>query len=199
MAATVDDEQSSTATVAPTVAETDAPIDSGGSEEPTDSIGVQVRPVLQVFPEDSDVDAVDDSIDDGDVLLGPEGESVAVTVDDSIDEGERLLDLKGQSFAVGPALPGDIFSDAVVETSLGFGLSLTLNGPDASEAFNAIALECFEAAATCPTSQIAIVFDGVVLSAPTVNAPTFDDFVSITGQFTQQEAEQLADSINSSG
>jgi preprotein translocase subunit SecD len=40
------------------------------------------------------------------------------------------------------------------------------------------------------------VLDSVVQSAPTVNEPNFTDSVSITGSFTQSEAEELASVLN---
>jgi preprotein translocase subunit SecD len=43
---------------------------------------------------------------------------------------------------------------------------------------------------------LAIVLDSVVQSAPTVNEPNFTDSVSITGAFTQSEAEDLASVLN---
>ncbi len=43
---------------------------------------------------------------------------------------------------------------------------------------------------------LAIVLDGEVQSAPTVNAPSFDDMVSITGSFTEREARDLAGVLN---
>jgi preprotein translocase subunit SecD len=45
-----------------------------------------------------------------------------------------------------------------------------------------------------PTNQVAIVLDGVVISAPTINAVINSDAV-ITGQFSQKEATQLANNL----
>jgi preprotein translocase subunit SecD len=59
--------------------------------------------------------------------------------------------------------------------------------------FNRIATSCFNKQPTCPTGQLAIVLDGVVESAPGIENPTFDrQGVSITGQFTEREAKDLA-------
>lgn len=49
---------------------------------------------------------------------------------------------------------------------------------------------------TPPMDQFAIVLDGVVVSAPSVNEPIPDGSAQITGQFTQQEAEALANVLN---
>ncbi|MFP5488454.1 MAG: preprotein translocase subunit SecD, partial [Acidimicrobiia bacterium] len=48
----------------------------------------------------------------------------------------------------------------------------------------------------CPTTQLAIVLDDVVQSAPQVNQPVFSGGVSITGNFTEDEARSLADVLN---
>ena len=45
---------------------------------------------------------------------------------------------------------------------------------------------------TCPTGQLAIVMDDEIVTAPTVNAENFADEVSITGNFSESEARELA-------
>jgi preprotein translocase subunit SecD len=72
---------------------------------------------------------------------------------------------------------------------------------DGEAAWNAIAAQCFSGSPTCPAAaggrgRLAIVLDGVIQSAPTVNAPSFDGTVSISGAFTEQEARDLAQTIN---
>ena len=49
------------------------------------------------------------------------------------------------------------------------------------------------AAAQPPQNQVAIVLDGVVVSAPVPNGPITGGQAEITGQFTQREAQDLAD------
>lgn len=69
---------------------------------------------------------------------------------------------------------------------------------DGINGWNALATECFNGAPTCPgllgaQGQIAITLDGEVVSAPTVNSPTFErDDISITGSFSEGEAKDLA-------
>jgi preprotein translocase subunit SecD len=59
--------------------------------------------------------------------------------------------------------------------------------------FNEIAATCYSGGPTCPTRQLAIVLDGRVVSAPSINAPSFDpDRISISGDFTEREAKDLA-------
>ena len=88
----------------------------------------------------------------------------------------------------------------------GFSVNVELRS-DGEAAWNSLATQCFNQLPTCPSTgidangasrpgQIAIVLDGVVQSAPVVNTPVFDGNVSITGSFSQEEAEQLADVLN---
>lgn len=63
---------------------------------------------------------------------------------------------------------------------------------DGREAFNALAAACNGMLPTCPTAQLAIVLDGVVVSAPRVEAASFPDTISITGQFSERDAKDLA-------
>ncbi len=98
-------------------------------------------------------------------------------------------------FELGPAGLGtdSVESATAVEDGMGnWVLALTLTS-EAIADFNALAKECFDGAATCPTRQLAIVIDRNVLSAPSINAPEFErDAISISGGFTQAEAEALA-------
>lgn len=72
-------------------------------------------------------------------------------------------------------------------------------GPEGIDKFNAIAAKCNSGAPECPASggaqfgRLAIVLDSEVLSAPTINQPTFErDRISISGSFTEAEAKSLA-------
>lgn len=59
--------------------------------------------------------------------------------------------------------------------------------------FNALATECFNRAATCPTGLLAITLDGEVVSAPQIQEPTFErDQISISGSFGEGAAKDLA-------
>jgi len=65
-------------------------------------------------------------------------------------------------------------------------------GAEGIDAFNALAAECFAKAATCPTGQGAITLDAAVLSAPTIQTPSFEaDAVQISGDFSEKEAKRL--------
>ncbi len=71
-----------------------------------------------------------------------------------------------------------------------------LEGAEGIDRFNAAARTCYyEAPDTvlCPTGQLGIVLDGMVESAPVVNARAFErDRINITGAFNEAEARDLA-------
>jgi preprotein translocase subunit SecD len=66
------------------------------------------------------------------------------------------------------------------------------SGSSGEGKWNALAAQCFQKAATCPTGQIAIVLDGVVISAPVVQTANFNGSVQISGDFKEAEAKDLA-------
>ena len=108
-----------------------------------------------------------------------------------------LNDDAGVSYVVGPAqATGDVFeNDAQADISSGqWAVVVSLRGGAAGEdVWNALTTKCFNREATCPTAQVAIVLDGVVISAPVVQEPVFTGgSVQISGDFTEEEARDLA-------
>lgn len=105
-------------------------------------------------------------------------------------------------YDLGPAeATGAIIADATAEQAAAAAWQIAIQlrpGPDGVDIFNAVAGSCFDQGPSCPSGQLAIVLDGVVMSAPTIQQPSFDDRgVSLTGQFTEEEADQLAIVIRS--
>jgi hypothetical protein len=73
-------------------------------------------------------------------------------------------------------------------------------GTDGIDGFNAIAGHCYQRDAICPTGELAIVMNGTVLAAPTVQTPRFEaDQIQISGNFTEESANALAAGINAAG
>lgn len=108
-----------------------------------------------------------------------------------------LLDKQGIAYVVGPAgASGKVFkNDARADVQTGqWAVVVGLrSGPDGDQLWNKLAAACFNKTAQCPTGQLAMVLDGTVISAPTVNEPEFTGgTVQITGSFTPQEARDLA-------
>ena len=113
-----------------------------------------------------------------------------VTLPELDDDGKEVA-----RYQLGPTeATGDILSGASAQLE-GVGqwlVAVEIRGSRLDD-FNRIATSCFNKEPTCPTGQLAIVLDGVVESAPGIENPTFDrQGVSITGQFTEREAKDLA-------
>ena len=106
-------------------------------------------------------------------------------------------------YLLGPAeaTPGNPLTGAAIQTASAtftgvadWYVSLSMKaGDEGIDRFNALASRCFGRDVTCPSQQMAIVLDGNVESAPTVNAPRFErDQITITGGFSEREARDLA-------
>ena len=83
--------------------------------------------------------------------------------------------------------------DAARDESIGTWTVLPIFTAEGIEAFNTAAGECAALAPTCPSGQIALVVDGRVVSAPTIEAPRFEaDQIVISGDYDEVEADALA-------
>ena len=108
----------------------------------------------------------------------------------------------GGKCQVGPSGgTGEVFvRDSAAPRIIGGGWGVTVDlktGGSGEGVWNALAKECFNGTATCPSKQLAIELDGQIQSAPTVNAENFTGSVQITGNFTKNEATKLAQVMNS--
>jgi hypothetical protein len=102
----------------------------------------------------------------------------------------------GPAAGTGAVFAGD--AEASLLSSGGWGVIVSLApGPGGEGIWNTIATECFNATATCPTRQLAIEVDGMVISAPTVEQREFSGSVQITGSLAEPEARALAGELNS--
>ncbi|MEM9201858.1 MAG: protein translocase subunit SecD [Actinomycetota bacterium] len=145
-----------------------------------------------------------------------DGTTLEVTPDATVDE-ESVLQLRGDPTPAGrlrmgpvPLVidqenePGQHVTGVTVESAAarfavsGWSVNPVFNsGSPGIDDFNALALQCFNLRPECPTGRVAIEIDGFVESAPTVQAPSFDrDVIQITGQFTEEEAKDLALVLN---
>jgi hypothetical protein len=122
----------------------------------------------------------------------------------ALDSSGYVASLGGGLCKLGPAGgTGQVFAadaKALLVTSEpdGWGVTVSLKpGPTGEALWNALASDCYNATATCPTRQLAIELDGLIISAPTVQQPEFSGTVQITGAFTETQATALADVLNS--
>lgn len=113
----------------------------------------------------------------------------AATVVVTNSDGTELYEL-GPAFATGEVFNNDAAADII---GGGWGVRVTLRGgANGADLWNLGAATCFSGTPQCPTKRMAIVLDGVVQSAPTVNQPSFTGGVDITGNFSEKEARNLA-------
>ena len=146
-----------------------------------------------------------------------DGTNLPVTPDASVDE-ESVLQLRSDPspqgrMRLGPVPliqdqenePGQHLTGVAVESAAarfnvtqGWGVNPVFrSGSPGIDDFNALALLCFSLAPECPTGRIAIEIDGFVESAPNVQAASFErDVIQISGQFTEDEAKDLALALN---
>jgi preprotein translocase subunit SecD len=100
------------------------------------------------------------------------------------------------TYQLGPsAATGQIVSTASAELDQSgkWSVKLVVKGGSGIDTFNAIASECFNKTQTCPSGQLAIVLDSRVISAPTIQQPSFQrDQIQISGSFSESEAKNLA-------
>jgi preprotein translocase subunit SecD len=136
--------------------------------------------------------------------IGPDGVTPA---DQDLAEATVVLaDENGNRMLLGPTfLLGDGIASAEARVDDATGqwyvqADLTSEG---APAFDAGASQCYSGSAQCPPTgvpsngggaggRIGIVLDHQVVSSPTVNAPSFDGQVQISGEFTEGEAKNLA-------
>jgi preprotein translocase subunit SecD len=146
-------------------------------------------------------DAPTTTVDSGATTTTVAGDATALP--DVAPDQSGYVKARGGSFClVGPAGgTGEVFKDdaaARILSGSGWGVTVSLRGGSSgTDVWNALASECFNATASCPTRQLAIELDGEVISAPTVQQANFTDSVQITGQFSESEARNLARVLNS--
>jgi preprotein translocase subunit SecD len=125
----------------------------------------------------------------------PEPE-VLCPVTDSTGNARYCGRKDGLVYILGPAgATGEVFTNeasAQIDAG-GWAVSVNLrDGAAGEDLWNALAKKCFEGGEDCPSKQIAISLDGEVISAPVVQAASFNGSVQITGSFTEKEATELA-------
>ena len=90
---------------------------------------------------------------------------------------------------------GEVFkNDAAADIAQGsWRVTVSLrDGAAGTDVWNRLASQCYNGATGCESHQLAIELDGLIVSAPTVNQPSFDGKVEITGHFSESEARNLA-------
>jgi hypothetical protein len=95
-----------------------------------------------------------------------------------------------------PATGTDIVEDADATTDPvtgGWRVDLVLTAGGIAE-FNDVAVVCSQLDAPCPVGQLALVVDGVVVTAPVISERSYQrDQITVSGEFSRDDAEALAD------
>jgi preprotein translocase subunit SecD len=185
------------ATAAPgtTVAATAAPeTTSPGATVPETTIAAEP---MDAAPTDSAVPLAAAPIDTSSTVAPTTGgQSPQVSMTNDPSQQAILEGSDGLVYFTGPAgATGEVFeNDAAAEIVNGaWVVNVSLRGGAEGEGqWNALADQCFTRTVTCPTGQIAIVLDGVVISAPVVETNNFQGSVQISGDFSESEARDLA-------
>jgi protein-export membrane protein SecD/preprotein translocase SecF subunit len=107
-------------------------------------------------------------------------------------DGEKVV----ATYQLGPSLAtGEIVSTAkanLLPTGT-WTVELVIKGGTGIDSFNAAAAACYAKTEVCPQGQLAIVLDSRVVSAPTIQQPSFArDQIQIEGSFNEKEAKDLA-------
>jgi preprotein translocase subunit SecD len=137
-------------------------------------------------------------------IVGPTLPATTVPVETAApqDTGQDVLDYPdgGQVCLVGPAGgTGEVFKRGSAAAGLNQNQQWIVTvdlREDGQQVWNALATECFNGTATCPSHQLAIVLDDVIESAPTVQTTNFQGSVQITGAFSEDEVRSLARVLN---
>lgn len=140
----------------------------GGSVDP--AAALQVRPVLGAA---DDLDCADAADADPPGSTAPDEELAACTVD-------------GEALRLGPAgVVGGVTDVQLLRSTDAWLLQVTLDAAAAED------LAAMGESAASSDSRLAILADGLVLSAPTV-AGTLSDTLQLTGDWSGEQAERYA-------
>ena len=165
------------------VGSTDAPSSASTVVAGTDSSTGTEAPLGVEAPTGSDITSPTPP-----AAMGDPADPTATIIVQNTD-GSEIYQL-GPSFATGEVFNNDAKADIITS---GWGVRVTLkSGSSGADLWNIGAAQCFAKSTTCPTGRMAIVLDGVVQSAPSVNQPSFSGGVDITGNFKESEAKELA-------
>ena len=160
------------------------------------STDVGVTTTSVAFAPSTTVGSIDVGATTTTVAVAPSAPQQDISMTNEPSKQAILEGRDGLVYFTGPSqADGQVFAnDAAAQISSGsWVVAVGLRGGASGEdKWNLLAAQCFQKAATCPTGQIAIVLDGVVISAPVVQTANFSGSVQISGDFKEAEAKDLA-------
>jgi preprotein translocase subunit SecD len=142
------------------------------------AIQVELRPVLSVTTATTDTQPSPGAAGSDGIATFPDG------------PGENHFTLGEEIDIVVAIAPG--VSTQIVDGEWGVVARLSSRG---REVFNRVAADCFARRAVCPEGQLALVLEGAVILAVTVGVPEFDEELTLSGSFTEDEANALAQAL----
>ncbi len=152
---------------------------------------LRFRPVIGVIPPPGTPNVPPTSVP---VTVTPPAEDVpeaeVVLPGEAAEGAEPALYQLGAAGAVGADI--DDAQAVFDQTASEWSVLLSFTGEGIGR-FNQLATACFSGAPTCTQGAVAIVLDGTVVSSPVVQNAEFQrDQVTITGNFSEEEAKDLA-------
>lgn len=160
-------------------------------------------------PHDTEVRGIDIDSDEFSELYSLESSldpQLTDPADRSADDDVVLAQSNGVVYRLGPTLAdGSVVESATASNGEGQWVVEPVLRPGAEgvDLFNRAAASCFNSEPVCPDTgggygQLAIVLQDEIISAPTINNDRFErDQISISGNFDEQSAKQLAAVLNS--
>ena len=185
------DESTTTTTTETAEGESTGTTAAEGSAEGDTTDGTDTTDTTAAGEGDAAAESPDDTVPEGTTPREEDLPESNVVLPELDDEGNVIL-----RYQLGPALlTGRAVGDANARAPQGLGgdwqVDIEFTG-DGSGEFNEAAALCFDRGPLCPTQRLAIVLDGVVKSAPTIQERQFSGQAQITGNFSEQEAKDLA-------
>ena len=192
-----------------------APADQTPSQTPSGQglaqpVGFRATSATPSTVPDTTEPSSDTTVPTSDVSVVPTTSPLAVPVTTPPDAappalpaGQKFLEYPGagQLCLVGPSGgTGEVFSQGSASANINqntgqWVVNVDLRS-DGQVVWNSLAQTCFSATPECPSSQLAIVLDDVIQSAPTVQTPNFPGSVQISGAFDEAEVRSLARVLN---
>ena len=177
-------------------ATTSQPASSGGLGKTRQPMSAATTTTPTTVAPSTTVGSTDVGVTTTSVAVAPSAPQQDISMTNEPSKQAILEGRDGLVYFTGPSqADGQVFAnDAAAQISSGsWVVAVGLRGGASGEdKWNLLAAQCFQKAATCPTGQIAIVLDGVVISAPVVQTANFSGSVQISGDFKEAEAKDLA-------
>lgn len=126
----------------------------------------------------------------------PEAIVVLPEVDPKTKKAKARYEL-GPTGLTGTGISGaEVQAPQIAGSANGWTVSLSpKGGAEGRDRLNELTSACFSRSEICPTGKLGIVLDGLVQFAGTVQAPTFDEDIQLSGNYEKGQAEDIATAL----